>query len=223
VSEISHDEFTEYDGAYVLGALSDEDVVAFEEHLAGCIDCRARVEELSELPDLLSLVPAELFARPAPVLDAVVPLLAAVRARRRRQRWITAAAATAAAACIVALTVVISGNSTTAKPAAQLATPVTMNAVTAAPIHATAEVAQVAWGTSIRLRCTYDSGVSYPSDEQYSLIVQSRSGQTQNLGTWTVVPGKVMTFPAGTAIPKADIKSITVDSGGGTPLLQLTY
>jgi anti-sigma factor RsiW len=223
VSEISHDEFTEYDGAYVLGALSDDDLVAFEEHLAGCINCRTRVDELSELPDLLSLLPAVAFTSSPPALDPVVPLLAAVRARRRRQRWITAGAATAAAACIIALTVVISGNPTTTKPAAQLAVPVAMTAVTAAPIHATAEVAQVAWGTSIRLRCTYDSGVSYPSDEQYSLIVQSRSGQTENVGTWTVVPGKVMTFPAGTAIRKADIKSITVDSVGGTPLLQLSY
>ena len=223
MSEASHDEFTEYDGAYVLGALSDEDLVAFEQHLAGCIDCRARVEELSELPELLSLVPAAAFSGPPAALDPVVPLLAAVRARRRRQRWITAVVGTAAAACIIALTVVITDSPTSPKPAAQLAAPVAMSPVTAAPIHATAEVAQVAWGTSIRLRCTYDSGVSYPSGEQYSLIVQSRSGHTENLGTWTVVPGKVMTFPAGTAIPKADIKSITVDSVGGTPLLRLTY
>lgn len=219
-----HDEFAEYDGAYVLGALSGEERAAFEVHLTGCERCRAAVAELADLPGLLATVPAADFPHSRePVGDPVVTLLATARARRRRQRWFTAVGAAAAAAVIVVVTVVVTHTASSA-PKPNAAPPaLAMSAVVPAPIHATIQVTPVAWGTSIRLQCTYDEEPSYPNDEQYALIVRTRAGQTENLGSWGLVPGKVTNFPAGTALHKADIKSISVDTADGTTLLQLQY
>ena len=43
------------------------------------------------------------------------------------------------------------------------------------------------------------------------------------IGTWNVVPGRVTTFTAGTALHVSDIKSITIGTATGTPVLQLQY
>lgn len=221
---MTEDPFIEFDGAYVLGALSTDERDAFEAHLLECDECRSRVDELIGLPELLALVPADAYLASTPTADPVVALLATARARRRRRRWTTAAVATAAAACLITGTALITDQSTQHHPAAVAVTPqATMTAVAASPIHATVAVASVAWGTSIKLTCTYDQGVSYPPDESYSLVVRSRSGQSENLGTWTLVAGRVTTFPAGTALHKSDIESISVDTADGAPLLQLSY
>ena len=51
------DPFTENDAAYVMGALTTEDRLAFEAHLPGCPDCTRSVRELSGVTDLLDKVP----------------------------------------------------------------------------------------------------------------------------------------------------------------------
>jgi Putative zinc-finger len=218
-----HDEFAEYDGAYILGALSDEERDAFEAHLIGCERCQAAVAELADLPGLLATVPAADFPHSRkPASDPVVTLLATARARRRRQRWFTAVGAAAAAAVIIVVTAVLTHTSSSAPKPTAAGPALAMSAVVPAPIHATVQVTPVAWGTSIRLQCTYDEEPTYPN-EQYTLVVRTRAGQTENLGTWGLVPGKVTNFPAGTALHKADIKSIAVDTADGTTLLQLQY
>ncbi|WP_227979183.1 anti-sigma factor family protein [Nocardia spumae] len=55
----SHDEYATWDAPYVLGALPQEQRLAYENHLTDCTDCRAAVAELSGLPGLLSRVPGE--------------------------------------------------------------------------------------------------------------------------------------------------------------------
>jgi hypothetical protein len=220
---VTQDRFADYDGAYVLGALSPEERDEFEAHLATCDECSARVEELAALPELLALVPAEAYADQPESSDPVVVLLATARARRNRRRWIAATSAAAVAAVLVAGTALITNQSADTRPRAVAPAQVTMSAVAAAPIHATISVADVAWGTSIRLTCTYDQSATYPPDEQYSLVVRSRDGQTENLGTWALVAGKVTSFPAGTALHKSDIATISVDTANGAPLLQVDY
>lgn len=52
--------------AYVLGALSDAEAQAFQEHLAGCLECREEVSQLRDVTDSLAVgvprveAPAEL-------------------------------------------------------------------------------------------------------------------------------------------------------------------
>ena len=51
------DEFATYDGAYVLGALSDDERRRFEDHVLVCDSCAESVRSLRGLPALLATVP----------------------------------------------------------------------------------------------------------------------------------------------------------------------
>jgi len=64
---VSTDEFSTYDAAYVLGALSPPERSAFEAHLRTCTSCAAGVTALAGLPGLLAKVPLEQVIDPAPV------------------------------------------------------------------------------------------------------------------------------------------------------------
>ncbi|MBQ9916716.1 MAG: zf-HC2 domain-containing protein, partial [Microbacterium sp.] len=54
-----HERFAEWDGAYVLGALSAADRGEYERHLDDCALCRAAVAELAPTAGLLSRLSPE--------------------------------------------------------------------------------------------------------------------------------------------------------------------
>jgi putative zinc finger protein len=173
------------DGAYVLGALSPEDRVAFERHLPGCPECAQSVRELAGLPGLLARVPVEILdpdKLPMPVPETLLPaLVRRVRQSQRRRTWITgglvAAAATIAiggvsvatlgggdddpppsAAPTVANTVTATATVTptvTPTTAPTTAAPVLLTPVGAEPISGWLSLTQVAWGTRLDLECSY--------------------------------------------------------------------
>ncbi len=59
----THDEYADWDAAYVLGALSTAERLEFEGHLAECPTCRAAVADLAGMPGLLAqLPPGEVLA-----------------------------------------------------------------------------------------------------------------------------------------------------------------
>lgn len=212
------DEFEHFDGAYVLGALSGQDRAAFESHLAGCAECRHRVDLLTGLPALLATVPAAAFepAEPAPPPGLLLSLQRAARTQRNRRRWISTAAALVAAAVLVLVTAVI------ARPADQhTAVGTTMTALVPSPIHVTATVSTVAWGTSITLRCTYDRASGDLYGKPYELDVVDRRNGVQSLGTWVATPGAVTTFASGTSLELASISTVRVGLAGGPALLEL--
>lgn len=120
----THDEYADWDAAYVLGALSVAERLDFEEHLAGCAACRAAVAELAGLPGLLAqLPPGEVLAMDHVgaaggndaagqgddawhgVMDAeppasLMPVLPMAEMRSRRAQWLAPVAAAAAALLI---------------------------------------------------------------------------------------------------------------------------
>lgn len=53
------DPYRRWDAAYVLGALSPEERLEYEDHVAYCLSCPAGVVELSGLPGLLAQIPFE--------------------------------------------------------------------------------------------------------------------------------------------------------------------
>ena len=101
---MAHDELHESTGAYVLGALTDEDRASFEAHLAGCAACREEVRSFREVVRGLDLA-VEQHVPPAALRERVLAgaaRLAAPRADAPASRrvspasWATAAAAAAA-------------------------------------------------------------------------------------------------------------------------------
>jgi anti-sigma-K factor RskA len=198
----SSDPFEMFDGAYVLGALSDDDRRAYEAHLAECDACAASVRELQDLPQALATVsPAALSDDPPPA--SLLPALERrVRRVRHRRRWAAGGLAAAAAACIVALAIVAT------RPDQPSRHPVAMRAVGAVPIRATVDVRSVGWGTRIDVVCMYQKQVA--AGRSYALVVVDRKGVPHPLGTWNLVPGKEAKYESGTSLHRDEIASVQI-------------
>ncbi|MBE2318413.1 anti-sigma factor [Solirubrobacter sp. CPCC 204708] len=94
-----HERWEDATGAYVLGALPDDERAAFEEHLATCAACRAEAEELRVAAQALPLSgppvlpPPALKARIMAEVEREAELLAGARdtpgpeRERPRRRW----------------------------------------------------------------------------------------------------------------------------------------
>ena len=222
------DAFSTYDAAYLLGALTPQDRADFEAHLADCLACRRAVNQLAGMPGLLASVPPEhagLAPDEQPALpDTLLPrLLAEVQRNRFRRRWTTGLIGVAAAAVLaIALAIGLSGSSplggshhaTTA--VGQPMTPVSPNI----PIHATAALADKAWGTQVTVRCTYD-GESSDQYFTYTMVVTDKTGASQQIAAWAAKPGQPVVVDGSTSVPESQIASVQVRGPSGTTLLWL--
>ena len=92
------------------------------------------------------------------------------------------------------------------------------------PVRATVSLEEVTWGTRVGLTCTYDpESVSYelPPEADYLLFVRTRSGGTEQVGSWRSVGGKEMTIMAATARTPAELASVEVRTTDGRVVLRL--
>ena len=239
--------FAHLDGSYVLGALAPAERQEFEAHLASCEECARAVRELAGLPGLLARVDQSVLeSEPAdePVPETLLPaLVAQVRRRRRVSLGVTAAAAAAAAAVLVGVPALVSasndqsnvpqaGPSISASP-----TPVAeaMRTLGGAPVRGSVAFQDVAWGTKLDLTCTYihhqtageraGSGGTETwgtgANSDYVLVVRTRDGRVEQVGTWHAVPGATMRLAAGTSASRDQIASVEVRTAQGQPVLRL--
>nr|CAA9360256.1 MAG: hypothetical protein AVDCRST_MAG46-3230 [uncultured Nocardioidaceae bacterium] len=230
--------FAHDDAAYVLGALSPVERLDFERHLGGCGDCTRAVRELAGLPGLLRRVEASVQEHPPvdePVPDTLLPTLSREvrRARRRRTRAAVGVAAAVAAVAAAIVPVVVSqvadGDASTrdvpgvsSSPSGVVAE--TMDPVGDVPVRASVTLEHVGWGTRLELTCTYDpDSVEYqlPPAVDYTLVVRTRDGRTEQLGSWRSVGGTTMRLSAATAASREDIASVEVRAPGGRVVLKL--
>jgi anti-sigma-K factor RskA len=216
-----HTRYSEWDAAYVLGALSPADRHEFEKHLETCDRCRASITELSALPGLLGrLTPAQGMAvlddepaEPGPAPDLIARITSLdQRRRRRRFRLIggLAAAALVVAATAVAVPLVVQANQT---PGIS----VELASTTSAPISAVVQLHSVRWGTRIDMACTYgtagdsDSGKSW----DYALWVVDHDGQSSELSSWKAIDGSTAHLEAGTSLTTDEIATVQIRSTSG--------
>ena len=176
--------FGDNDGAYVLGALSPAERLAYEQHLDTCADCTRAVRQLAGLPGLLARVDPAVLEEPAdaePVPEAVLTnLVWEVRRARRRRRLATAGLAAAAILAVAALAFSTLRGPDEAQPPAASAPGLAMTPVGDAPVHARLALESVAWGTRLQLACTYAPDASWttrPHAPTYTLFVRTRDGQ----------------------------------------------
>lgn len=227
-------EFAQYDGSYVLGALSPAERQEFERHLAGCADCARAVRELAGLPGLLGRVDVGVLENPPadePVPDTLLPRLVheVRRGQRRRALWTVGAAAAAVvavAAVAVGATGVGTGRDTPAAVPSIGATAPSGQAMTAlgqGAVSASLAFESVPWGTRLDLTCTYAPG-AYGATQPatYRLVVRTRDGRTEQVATWRALPGKTMRLAAATAASRKDIASVEVRTADGHPVLKLS-
>jgi hypothetical protein len=242
------DRFTFDAAPYVLGALPEDERQAFEEHLAGCPDCGAEVEEFAGIPALLAkLPPAEVtgaseyveasglgeasgqadaigtdrLSEPEPASPpAMLPtLLSQARRERRVRRWRTAVVGLAAAAVAVAGTLV-AVDQFRDNPA--VTSPGGAQTVAfrqlGQPIEATAVVSPHSWGTTVAMTCTYEGPPQTYGSSWYSLVALDKAGHRRPLSTWQVRPGEAVDIVAN-APPRDQLSSLEVVNAAYTPVL----
>lgn len=224
------------DAAYVLGALSSEERLAFERHLATCPACADAVRELAGMPGLLGRVPREVLEgapAPEPVPETLLPrLLDDVRRAQRRRRWAFGLAAAAAVAMIAAVSVAIGVTTDSGDDAAPpSATRTTAPPEEMTPIGDSGDIALVsmtptAWGTRLDLECRWSGEGEKPDYPQggggtYALVVRSADGDEQQVATWRSVPGRTTQVSAATSIDRDDIVAVEVRSADGRPTFEL--
>ncbi|MDP9318369.1 MAG: anti-sigma factor [Actinomycetota bacterium] len=225
------DQFSTYDAAYLLGALTPAGRSAYEAHLAECQDCRRGVTQLAGMPGLLAgLAPDQ--ARSAGEVAPAVPetllprLLAEVQRTRFRRRMATGLVGVAAATVLaIALVVGLRGASpagdstdTVNLSAGQQMTPVSASV----PISATALLDDKAWGTRIVVRCVYLAPPSqYQGTLTYTMVVTDRSGGTQQIAAWVAKPGAPIVVDGSTSVPHSQIASVQVRDPENEPILTL--
>jgi hypothetical protein len=217
-----HARYGDWDGAYVLGALSPAERREFEQHLETCERCRQSVGELSGMPGLLARVDPE---RAAALLDPAaeaerapdpVDLVDRIeraehRRRTRRLRIIAAVAAVAVIASAVTVPAVLLSQHLPDRSVALAPT-------TTSPLSAEIDLTSVAWGTRIDMHCAYGTGNDWanPSDEgdwDYTLWVVGRDGQASQVSTWKATSGSQVQLSAATALPLSGIATVEVRSG----------
>jgi Putative zinc-finger len=217
---MADDEFSTWDAAYVLGALSPEDRHAFELHLRSCPNCTRAVREVAGLPGLLARadVAADLAEDDVQPPDDLLPrLLTRARRDRRKRRLLTGSGWVAAAASLVALLLVLVLGSRTTTP--NVAPPSAMVPVGSTPLTAQVSLTGVSWGTKIELKCTYPA--DYTDDEPYLLFVVDEDHHEQQVGSWRVLPGKTATMNASTDLSDPDISQVLIKDADGSTVLTL--
>ena len=223
-------EFEHADAAYVLGALPAADRLAFERHLGTCDACTARVRQLAGLPGLLGRVGTDVLddAAPPGLPTTLLPALAVrVRRERRRRTALTALLAAAATALVVgagAVAVEVVRDDPTLLSTAPLLDHGTAMAPVggAVPVEASLTLEDVTWGTRIGLLCTYRPDTvehELPDELVYLLVVRTRDGRTEQVGTWRSVSGRTMRLQAGTAARQEEIASVEVRTTDGRVVL----
>ncbi len=204
------DPYTEWDAAYVLGALDPDERRAYERHLDDCAACRRAVGELAGVAGLLAHdVRGEDPEEEADVEIVSVSALAerAVR-RRRRTRALLGAAAALLVVAGGAVGLLASSWSAQEPSGERDGAPVALGPVDDSGVTAEMVVTPTGWGTRLDWSCSYPHGVD-TADVAYELTVTDRGGASSVIAAWSgAEAGDADDLAAVTPLPVDDIERI---------------
>lgn len=202
-------------GAYLLGGLEPADALRFEQHLAGCADCRRELDELASLPALLDAVPvAEAVALTAPVETASLGEAVsagdpaglldemAVRRRKSRRRWVAFVGAVAAACLALGVAAAPLFNQPP-KPDASY------SVESPGGLQVQLALMKKAWGTEVSF-----TGTSLPTHGTLSLWVKGQDGTEDRACSWSATPGGRSRITGATPTQISRISSVELRDEG---------
>ena len=232
------DPYSDWDGAYVLGALSMDERREYERHFASCRACAAAVADLAGIPGILTKIDTDSAvvlmnapfdvheSRPKP--DLVEKLAREVSQQRRqaRRRW---SVGLSAAAAVLIVFGAIAGNVMNrsgdfGNPASSVAlgTQVTMTPIAPIVMTANLQVTSKPWGTRFDWSCKYVGTWSARySPGSYDLVITDASGKTFTIATWSA-PGPIAKGLAATSkLSIKDIRTVEIRATGSiAPLVR---
>ena len=228
----SADSYTQWDAAYVLGALSPAERREFEEHLSSCPNCQGSVSELAGLPGILAQVSPEDAAMlvidtpglgdEQPPKTLMPPQVSQLKARRRRM--LGAIIGLAAALVLIAGAI---GIGTGVVPIGRPPAPylLAFHRLQPTAITAIVEVVPQPRGTDFRVECQYGEAnePTHGGHERYSIWVVPRSGAAMQAKSWPASPNKVMTPEAHSTLAVSRISSVEIRDEAGQALLRAEF
>ena len=218
-----HESLSEWDAAYMLGALNSEDRLRFEAHLKSCQECQRSLADLSTVPPILARIapPDDLLAAPAAsspapsaalIVSPETPLEAEKKPAKRRLFFALAAVMLLAAGIGLGS---LLNNTPAAPPVVQ-----TLALAPSAAQNMTVNVGfePKKWCTALTINCDYPPSDNYNADAQqgYVLVVQDHKGVQSRSASWRYVAGQKVTVPAATSMRLDDIAIVSVQLTDGT-------
>lgn len=217
-------------GAYLLGALDDDQMSRFEEHLADCDDCGRELDELSGVVPVLAELKSDGIGYAEPPGEAVLArLLGQVRgerSRHHRRRLLSVAAAMILVVGGPAVAVLVTqdgGGSSVAVQTVgeqfQATNPVT-------GVWASVGVTDTAWGSSLDVKVT---GVTGPRICHLEAIAKDSAVPPQTASSWSVpadgygtaAQPKALSVQGTTGLKKEDTARYEVVDGKGNLLVSI--
>jgi putative zinc finger protein len=201
-------------GAYALGHLSADERAGVEAHLDGCPECRAEVDSLSGVAQLLSYADPERVGDPAPrpspeLGERIASTIGTERGQKRRRRRVrfgfAFSGAAAAAAAVLAL-IILPGGSGGGAPEQGV-----KFAALPPGIHIYATLQPHAFGTEIHM---YVKGMR--SGTLCRVFLRSRNGETLPAGTFRYRWGDDSDAVLSSALDLSRTAAIGVRAGGRT-------
>jgi hypothetical protein len=207
------------DGAYVLGALSPAERAAYERHLATCSFCREAVRDISTLPDLLSRLDADEFAK---LVDPSLSRGTHAPARRRnkgqalRVRVLSTATAAVLAALVGVGVVLWTRDGTPAVPPPGPAVAMTPVA-DASPLSATVRLTNTTGGTKVDMMCSYSKDA--PRAYTFRLVAIGPREEKEQVGSWQATPGTDFPMPGMTHFARDSLARLELVRSDGKVML----
>ncbi|SDT72052.1 zf-HC2 domain-containing protein [Actinoplanes derwentensis] len=221
-------------GGYLLGGLDEADTEKLDEHLHDCADCRAELDRLAPVPEMLQHVPdarnlaggAALAvgptARPSP--QNIEGLLGRMRAEKyketrvNRVRWLAAASVTLIAAAAIGYGVMTNTGQTPGTqnpPVVALPSPVSAQFQPApgSGLTGAAAVVPKKWGVEVSLAVTRMSG-----NGPFLCLVRMKDGSTQQAAAWGDTADGEAKLTGASSAQMSDVAAILITDRDGKVL-----
>jgi anti-sigma factor RsiW len=216
-----HDELRRLLGGYLLGGLDDADNERLDAHLLHCDECRAELDRLAPVPDLLqnleTAAPIPLGTRPSAArIESLLGRMRAERARARRRsiRLLAAAAAVVLVAAVaVGVTYTRDGGTPApppqAVPSQQLVTAV-FEPAPGSGLAGQAVLTGKTWGVSIDLNVSKLRGRG-----PFVCQVRNTAGVVEQAMTWGPTPTGNAKVTGASSIQLRNVSAVAVADRSG--------
>ncbi|MDX3663323.1 zf-HC2 domain-containing protein [Streptomyces sp. ID05-26A] len=220
-------------GAYVLGALDEQEVREMDQHLASCPECKRELEELRDMEAFLGEVPPEAMLDGPPeggdmLLQRTLRQVRAERGGVARRRQFAIGAAAAVVAAVVLGAGVFVGKATSPDVTA-LPTP------TVAPDPAGTRLATFtdpATKASMTVKVVPAAGWvrtnmainGIPEGEKCRIFVVAKDGSRQEAGSWVVSKkgaAEGTNLDGSALVAPDDVKSVVVENFAGKKFVEV--
>ncbi len=228
-----HDSLHRLLGGYLLGGLDETDTDRLDAHLHDCADCRAELDRLAPVPEMLQhlpdarhtgggLPPLTVAPTARPTSQNVENLLSRMRAEKTREtrvsrtRWLVAASVAVIAAGAIGYGIVSTSQGTPNPPVAQQSAQLItadFQAVAGSGMGGQAVLTPKAWGVEIGLNMTKMEGKA-----PFFCMVKRADGTMEQAAAWGETAEHTAKVSGASSIKATDVQSIVITDSGGKVL-----